>query len=541
MQVTIMQPESSTILPNKSSMMMPTVKVDDANVCGREFSPYERINPADPDVCYVYCVPAGRCEEQVQKGHMTHLKLNGPGGCEHRGFTERGELGDKAEKALGGLALEPACEGISHLKFKRPRVCGAEEVAFEHVDPSFPDACLAYCVPEGACLGEVQSGRVPVLGSIREGDCRGLHFTEPAEFGAVTKRQEFMIKYMSGPCKHITTKKFVKSSEDNSHVEEPAPALTKPRGPEAPKAGAVCGKEMTAFESIAPQFPELCTVYCVPDGPCLGGVQGGAQIFSITGEGNCKHSGYKYQKKDVTDIVAPWLKFSVSECRGTVAYRFTKSPPAEVDQDAVPAAAEEAAPAAPEATPETAATEGVERRAPIKRRQPASFCGSELMRAFEAHSPAFPDNCGVYCVPEGECVGMVEAGKLSMYKITREGGCREKGFSEKAKDDFKSKTIVAGLRYMQGPCKGMTYMRFQRPNVLVAGEAPSQVAAFGENPTGDADPAASAASAPAEAPSQEAAPEENPSGAAVPAAEAAASAGAAPAETPSAIPSSDMW
>merc|ERR1719336_3024286 len=83
------------------------------------------------------------------------------------------------------------------------------------------------------------------------------------------------------------------------------------------------------------------------------------------------------------------------------------------------------------------------------------FCGKEKF-AYESFNYQFPDTCTVFCVPAGECEGRVQSGQMKTYGITGPGTCQKKGFTEHAELGVMAQEVNESLKYLMGPCRGMT-------------------------------------------------------------------------------------
>merc|ERR1719242_1792831 len=107
------------------------------------------------------------------------------------------------------------------------------------------------------------------------------------------------------------------------------------------------------------------------------------------------------------------------------------------------------------------------------------ICGKE-QKPFEAISE-WSGVCKVYCVPEGPCEGRAQTGKLNYLGITGSGNCKGKGYTVSAElpNTTMMQQTVEWLKNLQGPCKGMTLSKFQKP----AAETPDPVK--GEDEAGD--------------------------------------------------------
>merc|ERR1719367_1033813 len=158
--------------------------------------------------------------------------------------------------------------------------CGKEKAPYESFNPQFPDTCTVFCVPSGTCEGQAQLGHLRQYGITGPGTCQKKGFTELAELGALGKQVNESLKYLTGACAGMTMTKYKYPEETNNEVKEKA-------------VSKYCGKEQAPYESFNPQFPETCTVYCVPSGTCEGQAQlGHLQQYGIVGPGTCQKKGF---------------------------------------------------------------------------------------------------------------------------------------------------------------------------------------------------------------------------------------------------------
>merc|ERR1719367_2598863 len=93
----------------------------------------------------------------------------------------------------------------------------------------------------------------------------------------------------------------------------------------------------------------------------------------------------------------------------------------------------------------------------------SKFCGKE-QTPYESFNWQFPDTCTVFCVPDGECQGRAQQGQMKNYGITgQEGTCQKKGFTELAELGAMGKEVNDSLKFLMGPCKGMTMTKYRYP------------------------------------------------------------------------------
>merc|ERR1712217_760814 len=241
-------------------------------------------------------------------GKLKYLGITGEGNCHKKGYTESATLGNLTQQTVEYLKnLQGPCKGMTLSKFQKPtvakqkmfvdeKVCEKASYPYELITPLYPGACTVFCVPDGECLGQAQTGKLKYLGITGEGNCKSKGYTEPAAMGNVTLRTQKYLQSLQGPCKGMTLSKFEKPkpAEDGKKVVE-----------------KLCGNEQKAYEMISPLYPGICTVYCVPDGECEGQAQTGKlNYLGITGEGNCRSKGYTEIATlgNVTMNTQKWLK-----------------------------------------------------------------------------------------------------------------------------------------------------------------------------------------------------------------------------------------
>jgi len=289
-------------------------------------------------------------------------------------------------------------------------ICGKEMIAYEAITPNFPGVCSVFCVPEGACEGQVQMGKMNYLGITAQGNCKHKGFTESAALGNLTQQTVEWLKHLQGPCKGMKLLKFKK------------PAVVEQKM--APEQ-AVCGKEQKAYESISTAYPGVCSVFCVPEGQCNGRVIAGQMNYlGITGEGNCLRKGYtqRAQFSNVTKSMVEWLKTFQGSCKGITLTKFQKP------------------------------------GAPAKKDD--KFCGNG-QTAYESISASNPGMCSVICVPGGDCEGQVQMGRMKYLSIIGQGTCIERGYKDRML--FETEWV----KNLTGPCRGMDIVNFQKPPLVV--------------------------------------------------------------------------
>merc|ERR1719210_2529114 len=244
--------------------------------CGKEQIAYESFNWQCPDTCTVYCVPAGECQGRAQSGQLKNYGITGQEGtCQKKGFTERAELGVMGKEVNDSLKfLVGPCKGMTMTKYKYPeqqtteqvkekavssKFCGKEQTPYESFNFQFPDTCTVFCVPAGECEGRAQQGQMKNYGITGQGTCQKKGFTERAELGLLGKEVNDSLKFLQGPCKGMTMTKY-------KYPEQQTPEQVE----EKTVSSKFCGKEQTPYESFNWQFPDTCTVFCVPAGECEG-------------------------------------------------------------------------------------------------------------------------------------------------------------------------------------------------------------------------------------------------------------------------------
>lgn len=325
------------------------------------------------------------------------------------------------------------------------RICRLGTSPFQAFD-ALAGTCTVYCVPEGECLGRAQGGQLGVVG---EGNCRRHGYTVPALRDTLTAQKASFLQ--NGPCRGMTVTTFQRP--------DPSAASTVTRF-------GRCGKERTAYESISPNYPGTCYVYCVPTGECelhLGNGQLGQYgILSVTGPGNCQRKGYtKLGSPSPVRSAARRLEHKEGPCKGLTFDKFEK-PMATGTTEASGAAVTTGATgrrlggAATTAVPRPATT-----RAPP---QPDPFC-AEGMRSYEASDSRHPNVCGVFCVPLGQCNELARAGRLTSLNISGRGHCMDKGFTEPSFLAQSAVDLTVSLERLQALhlCEKITYKVFRKP------------------------------------------------------------------------------
>lgn len=189
-----------------------------------------------------------------------------------------------------------------------------------------------------------------------------------------------------------------------------------------------CGEKQRAYEVNHDYY---CSIFCVPEGDCEKEVRDNklGYLGSLTAD--------NYACWDFTEPVpvtynnetlstAEWLKTIEGPCEGTTLNQIKTLAPVEEICD------------------------------------PGSV-------GYEAYYTQFPNVCGLFCVPKGECeeAVMQNPGRLSFLHIRQRGDCTSKAFrvtGTSGKVDFFMDEV---LRAVKWPCEGMTYVKFKKE--VVAG------------------------------------------------------------------------
>merc|ERR1719221_116886 len=308
--------------------------------------------------------------------------------------------------------------------FLGDKMCKGEQKPYEAISKMFPGVCSVFCVPQGQCEGQVLTGKMNYLGITAEGTCK--QYPETGKLGSVTQGTVDWLQTLQGPCKGMTLTKFQQPGAEDEDPKSPQPQSKTASGER------VCGEEQTPYEMISPLYPGVCTVFCVPGGECEGQAQTGQlNYLGITGEGNCKGKGYteSAKKGNLTATTSKWLSTLQGPCKGMTLSKFEKPAPDPKSDEKKPR------------------------------------IGGDEQRPYEMITPMFPGVCTVFCVPDGECEGQAQQGKLSYLGITGEGNCRSKGYTESAKLGNVTTRAQIYLKTLRGPCKGMTLAKFQKPGM----------------------------------------------------------------------------
>jgi len=216
-------------------------------------------------------------------------------------------------------------------------------------------------------------------------------------------------------------------------AENPAAPPAETPGGRVWPSGRLCGKEFHAFQAFKQhKGATYCAAYCVPKGQCQGLAETGKLAYlGINASGDCRRDGFT-ESFEVANETKQKLLRLWGACRGMAQYNFVKPG-----------------------------------KAPTKASLPSfgphsKICQGNMM-AYEAHHPLHPGVCGVYCVPEGECEGLVQSGKLPL-GITVQGNCRGRGFTKpSAEYGLMGENILDMLKGFRGACQGMTYAKFEKP------------------------------------------------------------------------------
>lgn len=222
------------------------------------------------------------------------------------------------------LVSSSALQVVPDEEKKSEQMCGGDPKqhlsAYEGFTPMYPDLCILFCVPEGECNGRAQTGRFGYLGLSGPGDCLSKGFTLTDTKGTFLKKADETLQQVKGPCKGMTITKYRKPLPGE---EDPIPNALASERIEKRKPGKVCGPRKSAFEATKFQSVGVCTVYCIPEGECLGYAQMGEfNYLGISGEGNCKGynetAPYDTKAYDVRDS----LRVLHGACHGMQFHRF---------------------------------------------------------------------------------------------------------------------------------------------------------------------------------------------------------------------------
>lgn len=299
---------------------------DPWRICQNDTIAYEAVQQF-PAACSVFCIPPGECEEKAQTGKLGHFGITEQGNCQSKGYTAPMELGSVSQMMVGYLkTLEWPCQGMALAqKFVKPEVlrnpskqvwrrgkpaCKYEEVAFEALSPRSPGECTVICVPEGSCSTQAASGSLRYLGVTGVGDCKRKGYTNAAQLLKVDAPMQAQVSILQhGPCKGLTMTKFQKPP-----VEE-LPSKTGRHG--------TCGPSQTPFAAITRLTPSVCSLYCIPEGECLGQVQSGSmKNLGLIGEGNCYARGFTERMQY---NATPWKGKVQGPCSGMGVTHFQRA------------------------------------------------------------------------------------------------------------------------------------------------------------------------------------------------------------------------
>mmetsp|Transcript_95881 Transcript_95881/g.271410 ORF Transcript_95881/g.271410 Transcript_95881/m.271410 type:complete len:257 (+) Transcript_95881:2-772(+) len=243
----------------------------------------------------------------------------------------------------------------------------------------------------------------------------------------------------------MTVHRFQKPGAEPEQPVQEKPAMD-------PTVGRSCAKDHYPFRAYRKRFDgsAVCSVYCVPNGPCEGFVQSGVlrKELSITSEGTCSRKAFP-QAVPVSNMTLFWMRSAGGKLCPDMTMRQFSRPALPTTTVALPTL-----------DPALGRTCGPEF---VPYRAVATFAGKSL--------------CSAYCVPMGECEGMAQMGRLKMLGITSEGGCEKKDFPEAAPISSMIQYMVKTTGVKQ--CAGMTVHKFQ-----ARAAPPGKVAATGGEPAG---------------------------------------------------------
>lgn len=321
---------------------------------------YEAFNPAHPNVCSVFCVPEGGCQGLLESGQMTYLGITGVGNCSRKGNKQRLSSGPVASHVAYRLKhMSAPCQGMTAMRFAMGQNysaegCRSNQIPYESFNLKFPGVCLVFCVPEGPCEGLAQDGTLNHFGITGHGDCKRKGYTALAPLDKFTNSIEHELNNFQGTCRGM---KLLKFQKNNAQLEASSldNASSKPHGPtgappvlnastNAPSANSnhtkvvlprhqfngapvrMCGSDMIPYEAFYPQYPRMCSVFCVPEGQCEGKVQLGQFFYlGIKTQGNCKTRGYTVSIHDSASTKdSDTLLHFTGPCRGMRMFKFRK-------------------------------------------------------------------------------------------------------------------------------------------------------------------------------------------------------------------------
>lgn len=303
-------------------------------VCEGEHTPYEMISALYPNVCTVFCVPPGECEDEAKAGKLNSFGIARLGTCTGQGYTESASIGNVMQKWFE--TFQGPCKGMTLSKIQKPvfaakkkvvdeKVCGKDQRPFEGMNPRDPGICSVFCVPEGQCEGEAQTGKFKYFGITGEGNCKSNGYTKAAKLGNSTQQKMTQdtlewLKELQGPCKGMTLSKFQKPDIPN-HLSK----MTK--GHKETRQDKVCEKEQAPYKMTSYWYPGVCHVFCVPSGDCEDQAQKGKlNYLGITGQGNCLDEGYTQFSflGNVTMKTQEYLESVQGPCKGMTITKFEK-------------------------------------------------------------------------------------------------------------------------------------------------------------------------------------------------------------------------
>lgn len=220
--------------------------------CDKGLEPYDRISKQHLGVCIQFCVPSGKCEDQVQTGEL-NLGVTGQGYCKFKGYTESAPLDYSLSLTSTWLEnLQRPCNRATVSKFETVReqqnrifkeklgeagegiknrwenvrdawqslrdndVCPSGQIEFEAFNEQEPGICSIFCAPTHTCAVQVRTGAMNYLGFLKDGGCKGEGYTEPVELNSITNETVGWfqtlerLKYLQGPCMGMSLSKFQK-------------------------------------------------------------------------------------------------------------------------------------------------------------------------------------------------------------------------------------------------------------------------------------------------------------------------------------------
>lgn len=224
--------------------------------CKQDTVPYRSFLPYKPDMCGMFCIPSGQCEQIMLSGMFKNIGITA-GSCKDSGYSiDRNDTPALVQRILHYMNnFEDPCIGMTYMRYKKdppttpttpapttqapttqapttpapmtpapttpaPSFCG-NMTSFVAQLPQYPNTCGVYCMPEGPCLDWARSGRFAYVGIRYEGGhCKDGGFTESAPLLRSSYQTKDMIKVFGEQCSGMSYHRYKKPAPTHNNDED---------------------------------------------------------------------------------------------------------------------------------------------------------------------------------------------------------------------------------------------------------------------------------------------------------------------------------